>query len=451
MTIFKKAIPRRTLLRGAGATLALPLLDSMVPASFAAGKGAAAQPARRLAFAYCPNGMIMEKFTPAAEGASYELTPTLEPLAPFRDRFLVLSGLCDNITYGQPGDADADAAPHERVGGSFLTGVHPTRQGHVATSVDQIVAHELGKHTQLASLEMGLHNSDVVGQCEKGWSCAYLHTLSWSTPTTPLPSENHPRAIFERLFGDSDSTDPAERLVRIQKNRSLLDSVIEAAAQLQRRLGASDRAKVSEYLDAIRDVERRIHMAEEQSSRELPLVERPSGIPAAFDEHAKLMFDLQVLAFQCDLTRMVTFMMGREQSDRTFRECGVPDAHHGLTHHQNDPVKIAKVAKINILHSQMFAYLLEKLQSTPDGDGSLLDHSMIVYGSGISNGNGHDFRNLPILLAGGGAGQIKGGRHIRYPKDTPLTNLYLTLLDKLGLPMENFGDSTGELKLLSVA
>ena len=450
MMIFQKAIPRRTFLRGAGAAVALPLLDSMVPA-FAAGQGTAAKPVQRLAFVYCPNGMIMEQFTPKAEGAGYELTPILEPLAPFRDRFSVLSGLNCNAAYGLPGDAEGDAAPHERIGGTFLTGVHPTRYGHVATSVDQIVAQELGKHTQLASLEMGLHVSDVVGQCEKGWPCGYLNTLSWRTPTTPLPSENQPRAIFERLFGDSDSTDPAERLARIQKNRSLLDSVIEAAAQLQRGLGASDRAKLSEYLDATRDVERRIRKAEEQSSRDLPRLDRPVGIPAAFDEHAKLMFDLQVLAFQSDLTRMVTFMMGREQSDRTFRECGVPDPHHGLTHHQNDPVKIAKVIKINIFHSQMFAYLLERLQSTSDGDGSLLDHSMIVYGGGISNGNGHDFRNIPILLAGGERGQVKGGRHIGYPQDTPMTNLYLALMDKLGIAVENFGDSTGELNLLSVA
>jgi hypothetical protein len=291
----------------------------------------------------------------------------------------------------------------------------------------------------------------VVGQCEKGWNCGYLHTLSWRTPTTPLPNENNPRVIFERLFGDSDTLDPAERLARTQKDRSLLDSVIEAAAQLQRGLGASDRAKVSEYLDAIRDVERRIRMAEEQSSRELPSLDRPAGVPAAFDEHAKLMFDLQVLAFQSDLTRMITFMMGREQSDRTFRECGVPDAHHGVTHHQNDPVKIARVTKINVFHSQVFAYLLGKLESTPDGNGSLLDHSLIVYGSGISDGNRHDYRNLPILLAGGGAGRIKGGRHVRYPEGTPMTNLYLTLLDKLGIAVERFGDSTGQLNLLPIA
>ncbi|MCZ6489705.1 MAG: DUF1552 domain-containing protein [Acidobacteria bacterium] len=448
MMIFKKAIPRRTFLRGAGATLALPLLDGMVPA-FATKLDTAAQSPVRLSIVYSPNGMNMAKWTPAAEGAAFELSPTLEPLAPFRDQLLVLTGLNNNAGDALPGEGEN--APHERAGAVFLTGVHPKREGHVAISVDQIAAKELGKHTQVASLELGLHSNEVVGACEKGWSCAYMNTLSWRTPTMPLPVEYRPRAVFERLFGDSNSTDPAVRLTRIRKDRSLLDSVTQAVARLMGAVGPSDRTRLAQYLDAMRDIERRIQMAEVQSSRELPVLDRPVGIPATFEEHAKLMFDLQVLAYQTDLTRVGTFMMGRGQSNRTYREIGVPDAHHPLSHHQSDPVKLEKLYKINLYHSRLFAYFLEKLQSTPDGDGSLLDHVMIVYGSAMSDGNAHWLQNLPILLLGGGAGQIQWGRHLRYPKDTPMTNLFLTLLDKLGTPVENFGDSTGKLDLSSVA
>ncbi|MBI4479163.1 MAG: DUF1552 domain-containing protein [Acidobacteria bacterium] len=445
MMIFKKAIPRRAFLRGAGAALALPWLEGMVPAVAVA----AAKPANRLAFIYSPNGMIMDKWTPAREGAAFDLPPILEPLAPFRARFLVLSGLNQNAADPAPGEGES--APHERAGATFLTGVHPKREGYVATSVDQIAAKELGKQTQIASLELGLHDTDVVGQCEKQWSCAYLNTLSWRAAATPLPVQNDPRAVFERLFGEGNSTDQAARLKRIREERSLLDSVIQAAERLRSRLGPGDRNRLSEYLDGIRDVERRIQMAEEQNTSSGTIVlDRPVGIPGAFDDYAKLMFDLVVLAFQSDLTRVTTFMLGREQSNRTYREIGVPDAHHGLSHHGMDPVKIAKVVQIDIFHSQLFAYFLEQMRSTPDGEGSLLDHSMIVYGSALSDGNEHLNQDLPILLAGGGAGQFKGGRHLRYPKDTPLTNLYVALLDKLGVPLEKFGDSTGELEPISV-
>ncbi|MBI4481071.1 MAG: DUF1552 domain-containing protein [Acidobacteria bacterium] len=349
-----------------------------------------------------------------------------------------------------PLPGDGDNAPHERAGGAYLTGVHPTRDGQLGVSVDQIAAKELGKQTQLASLELGLHDTDVVGQCEKGWNCGYLHTLSWRTPTTPLPSENRPRAVFERLFGESNTTDPAERRARIQKDRSLLDSVSEAAARLLPKLGSGDRTRLAEYLESIRDVERRIRMAETQSTRELPVLSRPAGIPELFDEYAKLMFDLNALAFQCDLTRVTTFMMGREQSDRSFPEIGVPDAHHALTH-SSEPAHQEKVLQINIFHSKLFAHFLEKLRATPDGDGSLLDHSMIVYGSGISEGRTHSYLNLPVLVVGGGAGHVQGSQHIQYPKDTPMTNLYLTLLDHLGIRVDQFGDSNGQLELLSVA
>lgn len=448
MMIFKKAIPRRTFVRGIGATLALPLLDGMVPA-FATKLDTAASPPPRLSFVYTPNGMNMAKWTPAEEGAGYRLSPTMEPLAAFRDQILALTGLNNNSGNALPGEGES--APHERAGAVFLTGVHPKREGSVGISVDQIVAKELGKQTQLASLELGLHSNDVVGQCEKGWSCAYLNTISWRSPTTPLPVEYQPRAVFERLFGDSNSNDPAVRRARIRKDRSLLDSVTQAAARLLTGLGPGDRAKLTDYLDAVRDVERRIQMAEEQSARELPVLDRPAGVPPTFAEHAKLMFDLQVLAYQTDMTRVITFMMGREQSNRSFREIGVPDVHHAVSHHRSDPLNLEKVFQIDLYHSKMFSYFLEKLRSTPDGDGSLLDHLLIVYGSSMSDGNDHLLQNLPILLVGGGRGQLRGGRHFRYPETTPISNLFLTLLDKLGIAVEKFGDSTGKLELLPVA
>jgi len=447
MIITKRTIPRRTILRGIGTALALPFLDAMSPA-LAAMQGTAAKRATRLSFVYAPNGMIMSQWTPKATGTAFELTPTLEPLAAFRDRMLVLTGL--NQSSANPLPGEGESAPHERAGATFLTGVHPRREGHVGISVDQIAAKELGKHTQFASLEMGLHNTDVSGQCEKDWSCAYLNTISWSTATTPLPSEGQPRAVFERLFGDSNSTDPVVRLARIEEDRSLLDSVTEATASLMSRLGPGDRAHLSQYLDAIRDIERRIQIAEQQTSDGLPTMERPAGIPATFDEYSRLMFDLQVLAFQTDMTRVGTFMMGREQSNRAFPEIGIPDSHHPLSHHRNDPDKIAKVIQINIYHSKLFAYFLERMRNTPDGDGSLLDSSLIVYASSLSDGNQHLVENLPVLLFGDGRGQFKPGRHLRFSEDTPMSNLYLTLLDHYGIGVENFGDSTGKLEPLSL-
>ena len=448
MIITRKHIPRRTILRGMGTVLALPLLDAMVPA-LAAGPATAAKRAKRLSFVYAPNGMIMNNWTPSIEGAAFELTPTLEPLAAFRERMLVLTGLNHNSALPLPGEGES--APHERAGATFLTGVHPKMEGNVGISVDQIAARELGKNTQLASLEMGLHISSVVGQCEKDWSCAYLNTLSWSTATTPLPSEGQPRAVFERLFGDGNSTDPSVRLARLRKDKSILDSVTEAATRLMARLGPGDRTRLSQYLDAVRDIERRIQIAEGQTSGGLPTMDRPAGIPPTFDEYADLMFDLQVLAYQTDMTRVSTFMMGREQSNRAFPEIGVPDAHHGLSHHRNDPEMIAKVIQINIYHSRLFANFLEKMRTTPDGDGSLLDSSLIVYASALSDGNQHLVQNLPVLLFGDGAGRFKPGRHLRFGKDAPMSNLYLTLLDHFGVDIESFGDSTGKLEPLSLA
>jgi hypothetical protein len=453
MMIFKKAIPRRTFLRGLGASVALPLLDGMVPA-FAAP--ADTKPAVRLGFVYVPNGVIMNKFTPASEGASFDLPPILEPLAPLRDHFLVMSELAQKTGFALPGEPAGD---HPRAGATFLTGVHPKRtEGgdlRAGISVDQIAAKELGQHTQLASLELAIETSALVGQASDGYSAAYVNTISWRTPTTPMPMENQPRAVFERLFGDNDSTGAAERLARLRtegtEDRSILDFVTQDATRFMTKLGPGDKAKVTEYLDAIRDVERRIQRAEEQASREIPVFARPAGIPATFDEHAKLMFDMQVLAYQCDLTRVTSFMMGHEQSNRAYPEIGIPDAHHALTHHQGDAAKIAKVARINTYHTRSFAYFLEKLRSTRDGDASLLDHSLIVYGSGLSDGNQHLHDRLPILLAGGGGGRIKGGRHLRHPQGTPLTNLYLTMLEISGIHMESLGDSNGRLELLPVA
>jgi hypothetical protein len=448
MMIFKKAIPRRAFLRGIGATVALPLLDGMVPA-FA--QTAAAKPNLRFSIFYVPNGIIMDKWTPKTEGAAFEMTPTLQPLAAYRDRLLVLSGLAQNQGHAMPGEIAGD---HPRASAAYLTCVHPKMTSgpdlRAGTSVDQIAAKELGRQTQLASLELGIDSAEVLGSCESAYSCAYYNTICWRTPTTPLPMENNPRAIFERLFGDSDSTNREERLARLQERRSVLDFVSHGVNRLMKDVGPSDRTKVSQYLDAVRDIEKRIQMAEEQSSREMPSLQRPAGIPETFTEHIKLMIDLQVLAYQSDLTRVGTLMVGHEMGTQSYPELGFADPYHPLTHHNGDPEKVAKVIRIDNYHTSMFAYFLDKLRSTADGDGSLLDHSLIVYGAGLSDGNVHAHNNLPTLLVSGQAAQIKGGRHLRYAEGTPIANLFLSVLDKLGVEVENLGDSTGKLELLSV-
>jgi hypothetical protein len=390
---------------------------------------------------YVVNGMIMQSWTPAAEGAAYELTPTLAALAPHRDRFSVLSGLACVPSPGRPGGAHAKASTR------FLTDVSPPTSEtwlDAGVSVDQLLAREAGQHTQLASLELAIESGETAGACDVGFACAYTNTISWRSANTPLPTENNPRVVFERLFGDSGSTDPKARRARIEQDRSVLDSVIQEAGALKGSLGSADGVKLVEYLDAIRDVERRIQRAEEQSGRELPVVDHPAGVPGSFDEHVRLMCDLQVLAYQADLTRVVTFMLGREFSGVTFPQIGVTDAHHPITHHQQEPEKIVKVAKINAYQVTKFAYLLDRLQATPDGDGTLLDHVTLIYGTGMGDCNAHDPRSIPVLLAGG-AGHLKGGRHIRYPKETPLANLHLTLLDKFGVKLDRIGDSTGRL------
>ena len=442
MMISRKALPRRTVLRGIGTTLALPLLDGMVPALTALSR-TAAQPVKRLGVVYVPNGIVMEQWTPAAAGAGFEMTPTLQPLVPFRDRLLVISGLSnkgpDNV--------------HETGATGFLTGVPPRRtQGSelgAGVSVDQVVAGETARHTQLASLELALESGEDVGTCGAGYTCAYTNTICWRSATTPLPMETNPRTVFERLLGDAGGTDPAARLARIEQNRSLLDAVTDKVAALRRDLGARDRHKLGEYLDAVRDIERRIQRAEAQVDQPLPEIAAPLGIPTSFDEHAKLMFDLQVLAYQTDLTRVVSFMLSREYSGRTYPEIGVPEAHHPTSHHQNDPDKLAKLARINTYHISLLAYYLDKLRATPDGDGSLLDHVMVLYGAGLSDGNRHSSENLPILLAGGGAGTLDCGRHVQCADPTPMSNLHVTLMDKLGLPVERFGTSTGGIETLS--
>jgi hypothetical protein len=447
MIITNRCLPRRTFLRGLGAAVALPLLDCMVPTL---GAAARFKPARRLGIIYVPNGVIMDRWTPATEGSGFEWSPTLQPLEPFRDRVLVLSGLDDQPAVPQTNEGAGD---HARAASTFLTGVHVKKtEGadiRAGISMDQIAARTLGQETQIGSLEMTMEYTEMLGACDAGYSCAYSNTISWRGPTTPLPMEIDPRVIFERLFGDGDSSDRASRLARIKEDQSILDALVTDVARLGRGLGPRDRSKLSEYLDSVRDVERRIQKAEEQSATELPVIARPAGVPAAFEQHAKLMFDMLALSYQADLTRVGTFMMGHEVSSRAYPEIGVPDAHHPISHHQGDVDKIAKCAKVNLFHMQMFTYFLEKLRSTPDGDGSLLDSSLLVYGSGMSDGNQHNHLNLPVLLVGG-AGQLKGGRHLRYQKETPVANLHLTLLDKLAIPVDNFGDSTGQLHELSL-
>ena len=445
MIVTKKSIPRRTILRGLGASLALPLLDGMVPA-FAAIRNSAANPVRRFGVVYVPNGMAMKHFTPETDGEDFEITRLLKPIEAFRDQMHVLTGL---------NAVPSNAGVHASAATRFLTGVTPARtesELQAGVSVDQLIARSFEQHTQLASLEIALDSRDVSGSCDVGFSCAYTSTISWRSATTPLGGENNPRAVFERLFGDAGTTDTAARMARIKKDQSILDSVTEKIDVLQRGLGPNDRLRVDEYLDAVRDIERRIQMAEAQSDRELPELNQPAGIPATYGEHARLMFDLMLLAYQTDLTRVSTYMMAREISGRTYPEIGVPDPHHPTSHHRNDPTLYEKVAKINEYHLSLFAHFLEKARATPDGDGSLLDHMMVLYGAGMSDSNQHDSRGLPMILLGGASGQLKpGGRHLRYTDKTPASNLHLTILDKMGVPVDKLSDSTGKLDLLTVS
>jgi hypothetical protein len=439
------------MLRGLGATIALPLLDGMLPALTAVAK-TAARPVQRFAIVYVGNGAAPGRFVPGAEGAAYEMTPILQPLAAFRDRLLVLTGIDNPVAMAREGEPRGG---HGRVAPAFLTGVHarPTigADFQAGTSIDQIAAKHLGNETRLASLEVAVDTPEFGGTCDTGFSCVYTNTISWRTPTQPLPMENNPRIIFERMFGDSGSTDPAARVARLRERASVLDAITDKARSLAVRVGASDRAKLDDYLESVREVERGIQKAEEQSARELPLVDQPAGVPDSFEAHVKLLFDLQVLAFQADLTRVITFMLARELSGRAYPELGVSEGFHALSHHGNNPEKIAAMAKINVYHSTLVSYYLERLQATRDGEGSLLDHAMVLYGSGMGNSNEHDPRELPLVIAGGGAGALKSGRHVRYPSATALPNLYVTLLNKLGVSVESVGESSGRLPLEPLA
>ena len=450
MVITKKCLSRRTMLRGLGATIALPLLDGMVPA-FTAVRATAAGPVKRLGAVYVPNGMSMPRWLPATEGR-LELTPILEPLAPVRDRVLLLSGMDNHEAKQLLNEGDGD---HSRCQAAFLTGAHARKAAgkdttlHVGVSMDQLAARHLRADTQLASLELSLESNELVGQCEDGYGCAYSATLAWRDANTPLPMETNPRAVFEHLFGAVGSTESEARLRALRRDRSILDSVSEELTDLQRVLGRGDRSKLGGYLESVRDIERRIQIAETQSDRELPEVVQPAGIPANFEDYANVMFDLMLVAYQADLTRVCTFLFGREKSVRTYPEIGVAEPHHPVSHHRQNPEQLEKLAKINTFHMQIFGRFLEKLRATDDGDGSLLDQSMIVYGAGMSNSNAHEPTDLPIVLAGGGAGLVKGGRHVRLPTETPLANLHLTVLDKMGIPAEQLGNSTGEVAVLS--
>ena len=442
MIITKKALPRRTFLRGMGVSLALPLLDAMVPAMTALA-ATPAKPVRRLGFVYIPMGANIEQWTPSGVGRITELSPTLRSLTPFLDQLTVISNLELKNAYSAGNHATANC--------SFLSAAKAKMtEGsdyELATTVDQIAARQIGRDTPLPSLEMAMDLLTTVGNCDNGFACVYQNNLSWSSPTSPLPAEAHPRLVFERLFGDGGTA--AERRAELRKNASILDWVTSDIAQIQGTVGSDDRHRIAEYLDTVREVERRIQKAEQLTAdSHLPDVDRPVGVPASYGEHAKLMFDLQTLAFQGDITRVITFQLAREASTRTYPEAGVSDPHHPVSHHANDPQKLATLAKINAYHVSLFGYFLDKLRSTPDGDGTLLDHTLYLFGSGMGNPDAHDHANLPIVVAGGGAGNVKGGQHIKYKEPTPLANLHLTLLEKAGVRLDSFSDSRGKVNEL---
>jgi hypothetical protein len=443
MIVTKKALSRRTFLRGAGTALALPLLDAMIPSMTAlAETPAAPERLRRLGYVYIPMGCDGSRWTPPGRGRLDEMSFILAPLAPVKQHVTALSNL--ELRKAYPGT-------HATSNSAFLSAARAklteSADYYLGTTADQLAARQLGRDTQLPSLELSMDLMTLAGQCDNGYACVYHNCLSWSSPTTPLPSEAHPRIVFERLFGDG--TTSLERRASRENRASLLDSVMDEFTQLNKQLGPADRARVSQYLDTIREVERRIQRAEANAAANPVLdMERPVGVPVSYADHARLMFDLQVLAFQANVTRVITFQLARETSNRTYPEIGVTDPHHPLTHHGNDPKKIEKVARINRFHVSLFAEFLKKMQNTHEGDGTLLDHSLLLYGSGMGNPNRHDHDNLPILVAGGAAGRMKGGRHIRFAKPTPLANLHLTLLDKVGVQLVSFGDSRGKVNEL---
>ncbi|MBL8231665.1 MAG: DUF1552 domain-containing protein [Bryobacterales bacterium] len=447
--ITRKHLRRRTFLRGLGTTVALPLLDAMTPA-FAAPSKAGAKPPTRMAFVYVPNGIIMQDWTPSEEGASFAFKPIMSPMEPHRDKMLVLTGLTQNGGRAL-GDGPGD---HARAAASFLTGMHPRKTAgadiKIGISVDQVAAQKIGAATRFASLELGLEDGRLVGSCDSGYSCAYSNNLAWRTENSPLPPEINPRLVFERLFGSGDEVEDATaRARRLKYEKSILDSVAAETGSLKTTLGPTDQRKLDEYLHSVREIEKRIAANERDHQDVAPPFSKPAGAPLDYSEHCRLMYDLMTVAMQMDATRVITLMMGREGSSRAYREIGISDAHHPLTHHRNDETMVNKVKQINRYHVEQFAYFIQKLRNTPDGDGSLLDHSMIVYGSGLADGNRHTHHDLPVLLMGGGNGTLKPGRHVRYANDTPMNNLFVAMLDRMGVEVESLGDSKGKLGYLS--
>jgi hypothetical protein len=441
MFLSKTSLPRRSFLRGLGATLALPLLDAMTPAFAATTKAIP-----RLGFMYIPNGVSLGQWKPTGSGTDFAFSPTLSALEPFRNQVNVFSGLAHHCA-DRMNDGSGD---HSRGAGAFLSGCHAKRtEGadlYLGITADQIAAKSLGKDNLLPSLELKLDDSDLDPLCDEGYTCAYMNTFSWSSATTPLPMENNPRLVFQRLFGEGQNAQ--DRLTQTREDRSILDAVSGSMKRLESSLGPADRRKVDQYLTSIREVELRLQRIEAHNAESTtlgPSGTRPLGIPDNFEDHIHLMFDLQVLAFQADITRVTTLMIGREEGGRSYPQAGVPEGHHSISHHDNNPEKLAKLAKIDAYHVKQMAIFLGKLQKTPDGDATLLDNSMILYGGGISNGNMHNHENLPVVLAGGGAGQLKGGRHIEYPQDMPMSNLLRSILDKAGVHTDTLGDATGML------
>src|SRR5690348_14145113 len=428
-----KRLPRRTVLKGIGTTMALPFLEAMLPPLRAAAK-----PIHRFQAFYVPNGMAMEYWTPKGAGEALELAPIMEPLAAFKDQMLVFSGIKASWNY-----------IHAGASGSFLTGTPRGGRNEIEiiadVSIDQMLGHHFAQETQLATLEICMDLPANAGACTGNLSCAYLDTLCWRSPTQPLPMDWNPRTVFEKLFGDGGSTDRTARERRLQQHKSILDSVTEKLADIKKELGPQDQTKVDEYTDAVRDVERRIQMAERQANIELPTLDQPLGAPPVFEDHLALMMDLQVLALQSDLTRVISFMLSKEQSPRPYPQIGVPEAHHPLSHHNNQPELVERMSRINRYHAQLFSQYLAKLRATPDGDGSLLDHMTILYGAGISNSNAHSDENLPLMLVGGGAGKLKGGRHLKYTNRPSQANLLMTIMDKMEYPVEKVGGSNGKL------
>ena len=447
MMITKKAMGRRTMLRGLGTVMALPLLEAMSSSAKAAEQAAAAR--KRLQVIYTPNGMMMENWTPKTAGEGYELSPILKPLEPYRNKFTVFS----NLSHVQAEALGDGAGDHGRCCGGYLTATHVKKtEGADITagvSMDQVVAKQFGEKTQIPSIEVGLEPPSLVGSCDSGYSCAYTNTLSWSNASTPLPVTINPREVFERLFGDGDSLDAKSRLAQLRRQASILDFVAQDAKRLSTKMSAGDKHKLDEYLTSVRDIEKRIQKVEQGGAEAtaLPAYARPSGVPDKFEDYSHMMIDLQVLAMQADITRVSSFMVGREVSGRSYPEIGVPDAHHPLSHHGHDPEKIAKLTKINTLHMEQVAYYLKRMSETKEGEGNLLDNTLVMAGASLADPNNHDHRDLPVLVAGG---LMKGNRHIIAPKDTPMANLMLSMMDALGVECHSIGDSSGRLSTFSV-